>query len=378
MTPTATSTATATATVTATPTATATVEPALLTVGTECVSKNADGTRTAYFSVNNLTGGDVTFGTNASLGTINEFQSDSTTTSPPTTFKAGQSIGSVIVPYKGGTLTWVVKAPRSKRSEAVASDDSPLCPSLQPLADCRGFESGILKVKLGYNNQGKFEQAFPIGVLNGFSPGAIDRGQPNRFFAGLNLSVFEIPVVDPNERVTWTINGQSVVIDGTLKTCDGKCVDTPVGSIKGELDQIAISLSALMNKAAAALASIKDKKGGQDDQARDERDAKRASRKAAEYERVAKALTIQFPAVVKTCPEAPAFCATVDRQGTIDALRGLYANQRNSVTRTMARALFRSTGATSRRQRFVKEAKGLEASGLEQLGKLPRFVTECK
>ena len=378
VTPTATSTATATATVTATPTATATVEPALLTVGTECVSKNADGTRTAYFSVNNLTGGDVTFGTNASLGTINEFQSDSTTTSPPTTFKAGQSTGSVIVPYKGATLTWVVKAPRSKRSEAVASDDSPLCPSLQPLADCRGFESGILKVKLGYNNQGKFEQAFPIGVLNGFSPGAIDRGQPNRFFAGLNLSVFEIPVVDPNERVTWTINGQSVVIDGTLKTCDGKCVDTPVGSIKGELDQIAISLSALMNKAAAALASVKDKKGGQDDQDRDERDAKRASRKAAEYERVAKALTIQFPAVVKTCPEAPAFCATVDRQGTIDALRGLYANQRNSVTRTMARALFRSTGATSRRQRFVKEAKGLEASGLEQLGKLPRFVTECK
>jgi len=249
---------------------------------------------------------------------------------------------------------------------------------VQPVADCRGYESGILKVKLGYNNQGTFEQAFPIGALNGFSSGALDRGQPNRFFSGLNLTAFQIPLADPNERVTWSVNGRSVVIDGTLKTCDGQCVDTPVGSIKGELDQVAISLSALMNKAAAALASVKDKKGNADDQARDKRDARRANNKAAEYERVAKALTIQFPAVVKTCPEAPAFCATVDRQGTIDALRGLYANQRNSVMRTMARALFRSTGATSRRQKFVKEAKALEANGLEQLGKLPRFVTECK
>lgn len=273
---------------------------------------------------------------------------------------------------------WVVKAPSSRQSEATASEQSAECPAVQPLADCRGFDSGVLKVKLGYNNQATFEQSVPVGKLNGFSPGSVDRGQPNRFFSGLNATTFEIPLANQNEQLTWNINGRIVVIDGSLKTCEGKCVDTPVGAIKGELDQVAIDLSAVMNRASAALASVKDKKGSEADKARDKRDAERASRKAAEYERTAKALTIQFPAVVKTCPEAPAFCATVDRQGTIDALRGLYANQRNSVIRTMARALFRSTGATTRRQKFVKEAKALEQKGLDQLAKLPRFATECK
>jgi hypothetical protein len=361
-----------------TPTVTVPLEPQLFTVSTECISKNVDGTRTAYFSYNNMTGGEVSFGTNISLGTINEFRSESTTSVPPTTFKVGQSTGSVAVPYKSGSVTWVVKAPRSRLTEATASDQSAQCPIVQPLADCRGFESGILKVKLGYNNRATFEQVFPIGVLNGFVPGALDRGQPNRFFSGLNVAAFEIPLVNPSEKITWGINGQTVVIDGALKTCEGRCVDTPVGNIKGDLDQVAIALSELMNRAAAALASVKDKKGGGGDQARDERDASRAKRKAGEYERIAKALTIQFPSVVKTCPDAPALCATIDRQGTIDALRGLYANQRNSVTRIMARVTFRTTGTTSRLQKFVKEARDLEAKGLEQLGKLPRFATECK
>jgi hypothetical protein len=347
-------------------------------VGVECIAKNVDGSRTAYFSYNNTTGAEQSFGTNSNLGTINEFRSDTTTVAPPTTFKVGQVKGSVVVPYKGDKLVWAVKAQKSALSEATASEQSPVCPDVQPVADCRGYESGILKVKLGYNNQGTFEQSFPVGNLNSFSPGAIDRGQPNKFFSGLNATVFEIPLVDPNERVIWNVNGRKIQIDSTLKTCDGQCVDTPLGTIKGDLDQVAIDLSALMNRAAAALASVKDKKGGDREQARDKSDAQRSNQKAAEYETTAKALTIQFPAVVKTCPQAPAFCATVDRQGTIDALRGLYANQRNSVMRTMARVAFRSTGATSRRQKFVKQAKALEKKGLDQLAKLPRFATECK
>lgn len=325
-----------------------------------------------------MTGAEQSFGTNSALGTINEFRVGTTTSVPPVTFKVGQTKATVVVPYTGTSLVWAVKAPKSLLSEATASEQSSVCPEVMPVADCRGYESGILKVKLGYNNKGSFEQSFPVGKLNSFSPGTIDRGQPNKFFSGLNATVFEIPLVDPNERLIWNVNGKQVQIDSTLKTCAGKCVDTPLGTIKGDLDQVAINLSALMNRASAALASVKDKKGGESEQARDRRDAERSNRKASEYETTAKALTIQFPAVVKTCPEAPAFCSTVDRQGTIDALRGLYANQRNSVMRTMARVAFRSTGTTSRRQRFVKEAKALEQQGLDQLAKLPRFATECK
>jgi hypothetical protein len=372
-----TSTATATPTATATQTATPTQEADLFTVGVECVTKNIDGTRTAYFSYNNLTGGEISLATNTSLGTINEFQSSTTTVSPPSSFKPGKSTGTVVVNYKSVSVTWVVKAPNSLKSEATASEQSPECPSIQPLADCRGYSSGILKVKLGYSNPGSFEQVISVGTLNGFSPGSVDRGQPNRFFKGLNATVFEIPLVDPNESMTWNINGKKVVIDSTLKTCDGLCVNTPLAAIKGDLDQIAIELSKLMIQASDLLKSVKDKKSTARDRARDRRDGLRAIAKAAEYERIAKLLTIQFPAVVKTCPEAPAFCSTVDRQGTIDALKGLYANQRNSVMRTMARVMFRSTGATSRRLKLVKQAKGLEQQGLGKLGQLPRFATEC-
>jgi hypothetical protein len=46
-----------------------------------------------------------------------------------------------------------------------------------------------------------------------FSPGAVDRGQPNRFFSGLIVTTFEIPLVSPGEKATRTINGKSVAID---------------------------------------------------------------------------------------------------------------------------------------------------------------------
>ena len=132
-----------------------------------------------------------------------------------------------------------------------------------------------------------------------------------------------------------------------------------------------------MNRAADLLASATTRKVA-GDRGRDRRDAERAKRKATQYEGLAKSLTIQFPQVVKTCPEAPAFCATVDRQGTIDALRGLYANQRNSVMRIVARTFWRQTNGTKRDDGLVKQAKTLEQQGLTELGKLPRFETQCK
>ena len=341
---------------------------------------------TAYFSYNNVTGRDLTVTNSTSQGTINTVRLDGAVTSdqPPTTFKVGQSKGTVIMRFSGGSATWVVKASGSRLSEARASDQSPECPRVVPLAECRGFEQGFLTVKLGYENKAEFEQLLPVGKSNGFSPGSADRGQPNRFFPGLNRAAFEVPFANPNDTFTWNINQEKVVISSSLAVCVGRCIDVPVGTIKGDLDQIAIDLSALMNKAAAVLVSVKDKapvKSKADIQrqrSRSRLDAVRSNKKAAEYERIAKALVIQYPSVVKVCPEAPQFCVAVDRQGTIDALRGLYANQRNSVVRVMARVLFRSTGNTSRRQKLVKEARALEQKGLDQLGKLPRFATECK
>jgi hypothetical protein len=349
-------------------------------VGTECVTKNIDGTRTAYLSYNNVTGAEQSFGTNSTLGTINEFRVGTTSATPPAIFKVGQSKGTVVVPYTGGTLVWAVKAPKSLLSQATASDQSPACPEVLPVADCREYESGVLKVTLGYKNTGSFAQSFPIGKLNNFSPGAVDRGQPNQFFAGLNSAVFKIPLVDPNERVIWSINGQMVQIDNSLKTCAGGCVDTPLATTKGELDRVALALSGIMDKSWQVLIGVKDKKGGNgaSQKARDRTDAARSKRKSAEYASIAQSLLIQVPAVVRICSGAAAYCSTVDRYGTIEALRGLYANQVNSIKRIMARVAFRSTGATSRRWKLVKQAKALEQEGLAQLANLPRFATECK
>ena len=62
----------------------------------------------------------------------------------------------------------------------------------------------------------------------------------------------------------------------------------------------------------------------------------------------------------------------------IEALKGLYANQRNATKCIIARSNFRKTKQTSRSDKVVGQAKTLEELGLTTLGQLPRFATECK
>jgi hypothetical protein len=356
-------------------------EAALLTVGVECLTVNNDGSKTAYFSYNNTTGADVTVTTNANLGTVNEFATTGTTTPPPIAFKAGLAKGAVVATFTGDSLTWLVRAQKSAASRATASSaTTPVCAPITPKAECRDYKNGVLVAQLGYVNGNSFEQQIPVGVSNGFLPSPADRGQPTKFFAGTNKSVFQVPLASTSDSVTWVLNGVSVKIDGNLPVCEGGCVDTPTGNVTAELDAIAQDLSNVMTRAANILASAKVT-SGKDVSAqtkRNRKDAERAKKKAQDYEALAKTLTIRFPQVVKTCPQAPVYCETVDRQYEIESLKGLYANQRNSTQRTIARAYFRNTGKTSRSDSLVKQAKDLEQQGLAALAKLPRFETQCK
>ena len=177
--------------------------------------------------------------------------------------------------------------------------------------------------------------------------------------------------------MTWNINDSKVTIDSKLPTCEGQCTDVPTGAINGNLDRIASELSAVMNRAAELLASAKANLSAEQ-RARNRRDAERAKRKAERYEALAKSITIDFPAVVKTCPQAPEFCVSVDRGVALDSLRALYANQRNSTMRTVARSYWRNVNRTRRDDRLVKQAKALEEEGITELLKLPRVVVECK
>jgi hypothetical protein len=233
-----------------------------------------------------------------------------------------------------------------------------------------------MKVRMGYNNPNAFAQQFTVGALNQFTSGKSDRGQPNQFFPGLNKSAFEVVLASETEVTSWSVNGSAAGITDSLPTCDGQCSDTPTGTITGNLDRIAGELSDVMNRAADLLASSKTRTSAE--KRRNRTDAERSRRKANEYELLANTLTIQFPAVAKTCPQAPPYCVTVDRQGTIEALRGLYANQRNSTMRTVARSYWRNSSKTRRNDSLVRQAKALEQDGLGELAKLPRFAVECK
>jgi hypothetical protein len=245
------------------------------------------------------------------------------------------------------------------------------------MAECRGFSDGVMKVRLGYSNPNTFEQQVAIGVNNGFNSGVVNRGQPSRFFAGTNKAVVDVALESADEVVTWNVNSSKVTIDSKLPACDGQCADVPTGAINGNLDRIASELSAVMTRAAQLLASSKATvSAAQAD--RNRRDAERAKRKAARYEALAKSITIKFPAVVKTCPQAPEFCVSVDRGVALDSLRDLYANQRNSTMRTIARSYWRNANRTRRNDTLVKQAKALEAEGIAELLKQPRVIVECK
>jgi hypothetical protein len=352
-------------------------EAALLTVGVECVTDNKDGTKTAYFSYNNTSAGDILVTTNSNEGTLNEFVTSGSKTVPPINFKTGTVKGGVAVIFSSTSLTWVVRAPKSALSQVAANDLTPRCAKVVPSAECRGFKNGVLNVRFGYSNPNAFTQEFSTGANNFFSPGIVDRGQPIRFLPGKNSSVFEAPLASADEPLSWSINGSAVSVSSTLPTCDGLCTDAPTSTITGNLDRIAGQLSDTMNRAAELLASSRGSVSRAQTR-RNKKDAERSKKKAAQYEARAKSLTIEIPAVVKTCPQAPALCATVNRGATLDALRDLYANQRNSVQRTVARSYFRNGGATKRNDTLVAQAKALEAQGLAELLKLPRVVVECK
>jgi len=106
-------------------------------------------------------------------------------------------------------------------------------------------------------------------------------------------------------------------------------------------------------------------------------DAERAAARADEQVALANSLLLEIPDITVTCPNAPKTCKKVDRQQTLDGLRALYAEARNSIKRIVARTNFRKTGSTVRNDPIVVKALGLETRGLKTLQTIPRFAEEC-
>lgn len=370
-------------------------ETARLAVSVECVLANSDGTKTAYFSYNNATRETLSVPVSSVSSSVlkNEFSPAAQDRGQPTSFLPGIHKGVLAVPLTGSSLTWTVRGPQSALSKAEASIASPSCSQVEPLFQCQGYSDGKLLAKGSYRNTNGFDIVIPYGPLNSISPGAANQGQPSTLRAGLNQTSFSLALA--GTPLVWTLNGRTATASSTLPTCDGECVDAPIGTVRNELDEIAIQLAKLTNNAADILAASSDSKQGASvktegskkrsrskvgatTESRNRVDAKRSKAKAQEYLKQSKQITLQFPDVVKNCPVAPPLCRTVDRGPSIEQLKQLYAAARNQVQRTIARAYFVKTGSTNRKDQLVKKAKELEKRGIARLGALPRTETVCK
>jgi hypothetical protein len=358
-------------------------EASALTLGIECITVNTDGSSTAYFSYNNTTARELETTIGNSGASVNEFSPGPRNLGQPSRFKPGLAKGTVPASFTGSDLTWSVRVAGGGKVTATASlDTTPKCGAVQPTADCRGFDSGKLRIKMGYRNPNPFTIILPVGASNEFTPGRSDRGQPYEFYSGLNSGILNVDLDSAADQTVWKINGAASSLASKLPVCDGECVDTATGAITGELDRIAIELADAVRDGANLLAAsplVKTGRKKATSPSREDRaDIQRSRKLADEYEARSRALLLQVPAVVRNCPEAPAFCQTVDRGATIDALKGLYAEARNATKRIVSRAYFRENGRTNRNDPIIKRALRLEEQGLAQLAKIPRFATECK
>jgi hypothetical protein len=91
-----------------------------------------------------------------------------------------------------------------------------------------------LKAHFSYQNNNEFAVGIVLGTHNGFNPAPSDRGQPDLFFAGNNLNVFD---VDFNgEEISWTLLGNSVKANRSSKLCKP---NTPPTCNAGQAYQLA-------------------------------------------------------------------------------------------------------------------------------------------
>jgi hypothetical protein len=367
-------------------------DPVRLSVSAECVFANPDGSKTAVFSYNNTSGGDLTIPCGSSGATQNQFVPAAAPSEELSLFKSGAVLGAVAVNFSGSSIEWRVRPQGGALAFASVGANTPACQKLVPSAVCQGFlADGTLRVRFGYSNPNLFDVNLPVGQSNSFSPGTAGRGQPTKFLKGLNPNGVEIRLNSPNELITWNLTGNTVSNTG-LPACQGECDELPVGTVKTELNEIAIQLANLTKTAAAALkqAAVSDARTSQNssDSAKKKKrlkqtaeddfiDAERAAARADEQIRIANQLLLEIPDITVSCPNAPKTCKKLDRITTIEGLRALYAEARNAIKRIVARTNFRRAGRTVRNDPVVVKALNLEGKGSEQLAKLPRFAEEC-
>ncbi len=342
---------------------------------TECVTENGDGTFTAYFGYENPNAAQVVIPVaSASAAGANYFTTGAPDRGQTQAFKPGRNQGSFRVSFNGDPITWAVQPRSSLLLTTTASRNSTRCVALVPRAECIEFASGgQLQATFGYTNNNPFPIALPIGAVNKFSPGASDRGQPTNFTQGQVNSVFKVPFAEA-DTIEWLLNGRSASASSSIPFCSGSegCTSTPIVDTKTSLDSLALQLTSVTKQMANELLKLSSL------QPAVIRDANRAKKKADAFLVEAQALVFKVPDVIRSCPNAPEFCAQVDNKATIDGLGSLYVRQWSQIKRTVARIQFRKSSATRNRNKLFIKTRTAYKAGLESLKSIPRYATECE
>ncbi len=350
-----------------------------LTVEPACVMQNIDGTRTAYFSYDNMSGSELVVPSDSSSQGINDLVAGGERLSPLTSFLPGRHIGAFAVTFRGVSLEWTVKPAASGPTTARINASTLACAPIKPRAECKRLVVENQLALLGYENPNPFTIRIPAGPLNQVTPGEPERGQPVEFNAGLNRGVASIK---SNDSPTWRLNGLEVQLGKSLKDCPVDCIDANAAVILSNLDTVALELTNVAKRAALQLAQARpaanDRRNLSSTLTSARLDAQRAAGRSERYLKLARAITLGWPVVTASCANRAAFCRSVDRSESIAKLRGLYALSRGLTARVVIRTKFITFGRRQRSNPLIRRARRLEMIGNEQLSKLPRVVEDCR
>jgi hypothetical protein len=187
-------------------------------------------------------------------------------------------------------------------------------------------------------------------------------------------------VTEFKDELSWTLGGKTASVTPSTAVCEGGCVGTATTETKSSLDNTALELAGYATKAANNLAAQAKKNLSASAAAKIVRDATRAKKRAADLVKVVNNLGLEFPAIVRTCPNAAKVCSTIDRDVTIKGLQNAYKVLENMTRRFYARAAFVTQGSTAstKSNATIRAAKDAAQRGLAAAALLPRFATECK
>lgn len=343
----------------------------------EGIYDNNDGTFVAYFSYVNASGSRLQAPVGDAQNTRNFFSPGPASRGQPSEFLNGEHRGVFQLVFDGAPLVWTVKVGAHSEIQIPVSAGSPKLPRVTPLADCiNQRESGGFASVWGYNNPNDFEVSIPVGSINSFSPGAPDRGQPNKFFSGLNRGAFDVPL---DSSLEWKLPGASAVASPQVNVC--ACPTTDNRNTKRQILQFCQKLGALVYEAADQIeqASRERLAGSPPEVRRKLREGvERAKKRAAEAALRAQDFSSSLPAETRSCPGVARGCSRVDDGATLAKLRKYHYDSLSIIRRMNARSDFIRSGETKRGKEIVRRAAKLTAEGLAEINKIPRFRTVCK